>query len=80
MLSIRDGNWKLLLNPDRSRIELYNIPEDPSELTNLAAAHAELVERMAATALAWQKTLPKGPVAPVAGKNDYPWPHAAPGK
>jgi N-acetylgalactosamine-6-sulfatase len=79
MLSIRDGNWKLLLNPDRSRIELYNIPEDPSELTNLAERHGDLIEKMASTVLNWQKTLPKGPVPPEAGRNDYPWPRAAAG-
>jgi hypothetical protein len=79
MLSIREGNWKLLLNPDRSRIELYNIPEDPSELTNLAERHSDLVEKMASTVLEWQKTLPKGPISPGAGRNNYPWPRAAVG-
>jgi N-acetylgalactosamine-6-sulfatase len=80
MLSIRDGNWKLLLNPDRSRIELYNIPEDPSELTNLADRHSDLVEKMASAVLTWQQELPKGPILPGAGRNDYPWPRPAPGK
>jgi len=74
ILAIRDGQWKLLLNPDRSRVELYDIPADPSEQNNLAAQHAELVARLAQRALAWQKTLPEGPVEPAAGKNDYPWP------
>jgi N-acetylgalactosamine-6-sulfatase len=77
MLAIREGNWKLLLNPDRSRVELYNIPEDPSELTNLADRHPEVVGRMADQVLAWQKTLPKGPLEPGAGRNDYPWPHGS---
>jgi N-acetylgalactosamine-6-sulfatase len=74
MLAIRDGKWKLLLNPDRSRVELYDIPADPSELNNLAERHPEVVERLASTVLSWQKTLPPGPVDPGAGKNDYPWP------
>ena len=76
MLSIRDGQWKLLMNPDRSRMELYDIPADPSELNNLAAEHPEVVDRMAKTVLAWQKTLPPGPIEPEAGKNDYRWPQA----
>jgi arylsulfatase A-like enzyme len=73
-LAVRDGRWKLLLNPDRSRVELYDIPADPSELNNLAAAHPEVVDRLAKAAIGWQETLPKGPVDPSAGKNDYPWP------
>ncbi len=74
LLSIRDGHWKLLLNPDRSRIELYDIPRDPTELSNLADEHPQVVERLAAQVLAWQQELPAGPIQPQAGKADYPWP------
>ena len=76
ILSIRDGNWKLMLNPDRSRVELYDIPNDPSEMNNLAGRRPEVVEKLAAQVIAWQKTLPAGPVMPTAGKNDYRWPKA----
>ncbi len=74
ILAIRAGDWKLLMNPDRSRVELYDIPNDPTQMDNLAAQHPEVVERLAANVLAWQKTLPPGPVDPSAGRNDYPWP------
>jgi arylsulfatase A-like enzyme len=74
MLAIRDGRWKLLLNPDRSRVELYDIPADPSELANLSDKHPDIVARLAEKSLAWQKTLPEGPIEPAAGKNAYPWP------
>jgi N-acetylgalactosamine-6-sulfatase len=74
MLAIRDGKWKLLMNPDRSRVELYDIPRDPMELDNQAAAQPEVVARLQSKLLAWQKTLPPGPVEPGAGQNDYPWP------
>jgi N-acetylgalactosamine-6-sulfatase len=74
MLSIRDGDWKLLMNPDRSRVELYRIPEDPMELNNLAGAKPDVVKRLSEQVLAWRKTLPPGPVEPMAGKNDYPFP------
>ena len=47
---------------------------DPSEQKNVAAQRADIVERLAAKALDWQKTLPPGMVEPAAGKNDYPWP------
>jgi N-acetylgalactosamine-6-sulfatase len=57
MLAIRDGQWKLLLNPDRSHLELYDIRADVSELNNLAAQHPGIVESLAAKAFAWQKTM-----------------------
>jgi len=78
ILAIREGDWKLLINPDRSRIELYNIPSDPTELNNLADDHPEIVERLASQVLGWQKTLPEGPIEPEAGKLQYPWPGTVP--
>ncbi|MBM3889755.1 MAG: N-acetylgalactosamine 6-sulfate sulfatase (GALNS) [Verrucomicrobia bacterium] len=74
MLATREGDWKLLMNPDRSRVELYQILRDPTQLDNVADRHKDIVERLAAKVLAWQKTLPEGPVETVAGKSDYPWP------
>jgi N-acetylgalactosamine-6-sulfatase len=74
MLAIRDGRWKLLMNPDRSRVELYDIPGDPTELDSVADRHPDVVERLSAQVLAWRKTLPAGPVEHVAGSNEYPWP------
>lgn len=76
MLAIRDGKWKLLMNPDRSRIELYDIPADPTELNNLAGRHPEVVNGLSARLLEWQATLPKGPVNSDAGSNAYPWPRS----
>jgi N-acetylgalactosamine-6-sulfatase len=74
MLAIRDGKWKLLMNPDRSRVELYDIPSDPTEVDNLADQHPEVVKRLSERLLKWQKTLPAGPVEASAGSNAYPWP------
>jgi len=74
ILSMRDGDWKLLMNPDRGRLELYDIPRDPMEMQNRAAEKPDVVARMSQKVLAWRKTLPPGPVEPSAGKNDYPWP------
>ncbi len=76
MLAIRDGDWKLLMNPDGSRAELYDIPRDPSELNDLAGSQADIADRLSTKLLAWQETLPEGPVEPAAGRNDYPWPQA----
>ncbi|MCY3870149.1 MAG: sulfatase-like hydrolase/transferase [Gemmatimonadetes bacterium] len=74
MLSVREGDWKLLLNPDRSRVELFNIPRDPMELNNRAEYMPERVAEMADRVLAWQDTLPEGPIDDSAGSNAYPWP------
>lgn len=71
MLSYRDREWKLLLNPDRSRAELYDIPRDPTELSNSAKTNPDVVERLAARVLAWQKELSRRPVDRGAGKNEY---------
>ncbi|HEV8130561.1 MAG TPA: sulfatase-like hydrolase/transferase [Acidobacteriota bacterium] len=73
-LAIREGDWKLLLNPDRSRVELYDIPRDPTQLNNLADKHPDVVARLSEKVLNWQKSLPLGPVEPSAGRNDYHWP------
>lgn len=77
MLAIRDGDWKLLMNPDQSRIELYDIVRDPSELNNVAKLQTTLTQELSEKLLAWRKTLPPGPVDPTAGRNTYRWPSQA---
>jgi arylsulfatase A-like enzyme len=74
MLAVRDGDYKLLMNADRSRTELYDIPRDPTQLTNIAEQHSDVVARLSAKLLAWNKTLPEGPSDPGAGKMNYAWP------
>ena len=74
ILALRQGDWKLLANPDYERVELYHIPSDPMELNNLAERYPMIVTTLFAQALAWQATLPEGPFDETAGLNDYPWP------
>lgn len=74
MLAIRDGDWKLLMNPDKRRIELYDIRNDPLEVDNRADANAELVQRLADKLLAWHATIPEAPADVRAGAVWYPWP------
>ena len=76
MLATRSGRWKLLMNPDRSRIELYDIPSDPSEMNDLASRKPKIVRRLSRQLLAWHKALPPGPVASGAGEAHYPWPES----
>jgi len=73
-LAIRDGAWKLLMNPDRSRVELFDVVRDPMQLANVADEHPDVVARLADQLLAWSTALPEGPRDPAAGRNAYPWP------
>lgn len=74
MLAIRDGDWKLLCNPEADRVELYRIPEDPSEWNNLVEVYPDVADRLKDRVLIWQQELPEGPWDPDAGNADYPWP------
>jgi N-acetylgalactosamine-6-sulfatase len=58
-LAIRDGQWKLFVEYDGRGAQLYDIPNDPEERTNLASAQPEVVKRLTDAVLAWQKTLPE---------------------
>jgi N-acetylgalactosamine-6-sulfatase len=77
ILSIREGNWKLLMNPDRSRLELYDVAQDHLELNNLAGKHPAVVKQLSGRVADWQATLPKGPIDPTAGKQNYRWPRSS---
>jgi len=59
-IAVRDGQWKLFVNPDRSRVELYDMPADPGETKNVAESNPVVVERLAKLAIDWQATLPLG--------------------
>lgn len=58
MLAIRDGQWKLFAQHDGSAAQLYNIPADPGEEQNVAAANPQVVKELTAKLLAWQQSLP----------------------
>jgi arylsulfatase len=51
--AMRQGPWKLVKDRDRKQWELYNIEEDRTETTNLAAGHASRVREMVAAWQAW---------------------------
>ena len=68
-LGIRDGDWKLLMNDDGSRKELYNIPKDRAEQNNLAAEYPEVVEKLTAELKNWKRSLPRKPAAECISKH-----------
>jgi len=78
MLAMREGDWKLLMNPDRSRVELYDITKDLTQLNNVAEKNPLVVARLGERLLAWQKELPAGPKEPDAGRITYALPGRTP--
>lgn len=75
-LALRDGKWKFLMNPDGSRIELYDFEKDSQcmEMDNVADQHEELVKKYSAILKEFEKSLPKSQVAQGSGSNLYPIP------
>lgn len=76
-LCIRSEQWKLLMNADRSRIELYNINKDHYEFNNVAASNSAVVTKLSSILIDWKKTLPESEIDVNAGKINYPWPGGA---
>jgi len=68
--AIRDGDWKLIEWFEDSALELYNIPQDISEKTNLAAQHPEKVAALRAKLIAWRTEV--GAVMPTPNPNFDP--------
>lgn len=57
-LAMREGKWKLLMNKDSSRIELYDIENDPGETTNLVNDHPDVAKKLSKKLLTWWNELP----------------------
>ena len=58
-LAVRSGEWKLLMDSDGSKIELYNIVKDANETTNLASGEPKITEQLSDKLITWWKSLPK---------------------
>lgn len=57
-LTIRDVNWKFLINADGSTAELYDLAADPQETRNLVTDQPAIAERLQQAVLSWRKSLP----------------------
>lgn len=55
-LAIRRGDWKLLVNSDKTRLELYNVKKDPNETTNLSAKYPKLSSELSDKVINWYLT------------------------
>lgn len=58
-LAVRYGDWKLLADEKRERIELYNIKEDRFEMVNLARSNPAKLNELLAMWDQWKSTLPE---------------------
>lgn len=58
-LAIREGKWKLLMEPDGTNAELFDLESDMAEQHNLAAADPELVKKLGNDLRTWFRSLPK---------------------
>jgi arylsulfatase A-like enzyme len=54
--AIREGDWKLIEYYADGRLELFNLPQDPSEKTNLAAREPERAQTLRAKLAAWRQS------------------------
>ena len=55
-LAIREGQWKLLMQEDGTRPQLYDLALDPAESKNLAESDLARVEAMRSKLKAWSPT------------------------
>jgi arylsulfatase A-like enzyme len=60
-LVVRDGDWKLVMTDEAKRAELYRIPVDRAEVTDVANGNPEIVARLTKLAIDWKATLPTKP-------------------
>ncbi len=57
-VAIRDGSYKLHVNPEGGDVELYDVVGDPGETEDLAEREPERTAELVERALAWHHTLP----------------------
>ncbi|WP_173405338.1 sulfatase [Rhodopirellula sp. SWK7] len=60
-LGIRDGRWKLVMNKELGKTELYDEQNDWAETNNLAQQQPEVVEQLTQKLEAWKQSLPQTP-------------------
>ena len=65
LYAVRSGPWKLLMNADRSNVELYNIDEDPAETRDRKTEVPHVARRLTDRLAAWIARLP--PPGPATG-------------
>ena len=62
-LGVRDGKWKLLVNKEQQKMELYDLESDWAEKQNVIANHPDVAQQLSAKLNAWKTSLPTAPSA-----------------
>lgn len=57
-VAILEGDWKLLIDADGRRAELYDLATDPEERFDRSDAQPDLTRRLSAEALQWRRAMP----------------------
>jgi len=60
-LAVRDGDWKLAMTYDASRVELHQLINDRAEAKDVAKENPEIVARLSRLVLDWKSSLPDRP-------------------
>jgi N-acetylgalactosamine-6-sulfatase len=60
-LAVREGDWKLAMTYDASRVELHQLVDDRAEAKDVAKENPEIVARLSRLALDWKSSLPEKP-------------------
>lgn len=68
--SIQDGRYKLILEVESDRVELYDLSADPDEIENLAGVLGHEVNRLRALLDRWSETV--GPLIPPPAETSLP--------
>ena len=76
VLAARRDRYKLLMNPERDRVELYDISSAQTELRDVASEHPDVVEALAGELMAWKARCPQNVRDFKAGSDAYRWPRA----
>lgn len=72
-LAVRAGQWKLLVNFDGSKPQLFDLSRDISEQENLISLNPEVARKLLAAVLQWNENLPADAAVPgyqAGGMND----------
>jgi N-acetylgalactosamine-6-sulfatase len=59
--AMREGDWKLYVDNEGKRTDLYNVVKDRAETQEMGREHPERIARMIQALNAWKETLPKTP-------------------